>query len=85
MELRLNSAKTVTDSLPFAVEPIDTYAVVGVGLFRNLEHIFRSGVMKLYGQRIGREDVVGDVPYVVALAMSVINIKAIRTTVCLFI
>jgi len=41
--------------------------------------------MKLYGQRIGREDVVGDVPYVVALAMSVINIKAIRTTVCLFI
>jgi hypothetical protein len=52
--LRLNSAKTV-------FEPINTYAVVGVGVFRDLEHVVRSAVMKFHGQRIRREDVVGDV------------------------
>ena len=43
------------------VEPINTYAVVGVGVFRDLEHIGRSVVVKFHGQRIRREDVVGDV------------------------
>ena len=43
------------------VEPIDTYAVVGVGIFRYLEHTGRSAVVKFHGQRIRREDVVGDV------------------------
>ena len=43
------------------VEPINTYAVVAVGVFRNLEHIVRSAVVKFHGQRIRREDVVGDV------------------------
>src|SRR6516162_9139098 len=43
------------------VEPIDTYAVVGVGIFRYLEHIGRSGVVKFHSQRVRREDVVGDV------------------------
>ena len=60
-----------------SVDPIDTHAVFGVGELRDLEHIVRSAVMKLHGQRIRREDVVGDVTtplsgdvsYVVALAM----------------
>ena len=43
------------------VEPINTYAVGGVGEFRDLEHIGRSAVVKFHGQRIRREDVVGDV------------------------
>src|SRR5437660_11183030 len=43
------------------VEPINTYAVVGVGVFRDLEYIGRSAVVKFHGQRIRREDVVGDV------------------------
>jgi hypothetical protein len=43
------------------VEPIDTYAVVGVSVFRDLEHIGRSAVMKFHRQRIRREDIVGDV------------------------
>jgi hypothetical protein len=43
------------------VDPINTYAVVGVGVFRDLEHIGRSPVVKFHGQRIRREDVVGDV------------------------
>ena len=43
------------------VDPINTYAVVGVGVFRNLEHIDRSAVLKFHGQRIRRKDVVGDV------------------------
>src|SRR5262249_49578164 len=43
------------------VEPINTYAVVGVGVFRDLEHIGRSVVVKFHGKRIRREDVVGDV------------------------
>ena len=43
------------------VEPIDMYAVVGVGVLRDLEHIVRSAVVKFYGLRIRREDVVGDV------------------------
>src|SRR5438477_5351269 len=43
------------------VEPINTYAVVGVSVFRDLEHIGRSAVVKFHGQRIRREDVVGDV------------------------
>ena len=44
-----------------SVEPIDTYAVVAVGVFRDLELIGRSVVVKFHGQRIRREDVVGDV------------------------
>ena len=74
------------------VEPIDTYAVVGVGVLRDLEHIGRSVVVKFHGQRIRREDVVGDVTmfsYVVALAISAVGNQpannAIRATVCLFI
>jgi NAD(P)H-flavin reductase len=43
------------------IEPSDTYAVVGVAVFRDLEHIGRSVVVKLHGQRIRREDVVGDI------------------------
>src|SRR5438477_12889983 len=39
------------------VEPINTYAVVGVSVFRDLEHIGRSAVVKFHGQRIRREDV----------------------------
>src|SRR5262249_54940614 len=44
-----------------SVEPIDTYALVRVGVFRDLEDIFRSGVVKFHGQPIRHEDVVGDV------------------------
>ena len=43
------------------VESINTYAVIGVSIFRDLEHIGRSAVVKFHGQRIRREDVVGDV------------------------
>jgi hypothetical protein len=43
------------------VEPINPYAVIGVGVFRDLEHIGRSAVVKFHGQCIRREDVVGDV------------------------
>ena len=43
------------------VKPINTYAVVGVGVFRDLEHIVRSAVVKFHAQGIRREDVVGDV------------------------
>src|SRR3974377_2611302 len=43
------------------VKPMNTYAVVGVGVFRNLEHIGRSAVVKFHGQGIRREDVIGDV------------------------
>src|SRR5262249_20518474 len=43
------------------VKPMNTYAVVGVGVFRDLEHIGRSAVVKFHGQGIRREDVVGDV------------------------
>ena len=32
-----------------SVEPIDTYAVFGVGVFRDLEHIGRSAVVKFHG------------------------------------
>ena len=49
------------DRLCGSVEPINTYAVVGVGVFRDLEHIGRSAVVKFHGQCIRREDVVGDV------------------------
>src|SRR6516162_9026259 len=49
------------DRLFGSVEPINTYAVVGVGVFRDLEYIGRSVVVKFHGQRIRREDVVGDV------------------------
>ena len=45
----------------FTVEPINTYAVVDVGVFRDLELIGRSAVVKFHGQRIRREDVVGNV------------------------
>ena len=49
------------DRLFGSVEPINTYAVVGVGVLRDLEHIVRSVVVKFHGQRVRREDVVGDV------------------------
>jgi len=49
------------DRLFGSVEPINTYFVVGVGVLRDLEHIVRSAVVKFHGQRIRREDVVGDV------------------------
>src|SRR3974390_1796136 len=49
------------DRLFGSVEPINAYAVVGVGVFRDLEHIGRSAIVKFHGQRIRREDVVGDV------------------------
>ena len=44
-----------------SVDPINTYAVVGVGVLRDLEHIVRSVVVKFHGQRLRREDIVGDV------------------------
>ena len=44
-----------------SVEPLNTYAVVGVVIFRDLEHIGRSVVVKFHGQGIRREDVVGDI------------------------
>ena len=44
-----------------SVDPINTYAVVGVGVLRDLEHIVRSAVVKFHGQGIRREDVVGDI------------------------
>ena len=44
-----------------SVDPIDTYAVVGVGVFRDFELIGRSVVVKFHSQGIRREDVVGDV------------------------
>jgi hypothetical protein len=43
------------------IEPINTYAVIVVGVFRDLEYIGRSAVVKFHGQRIRREHVVGDV------------------------
>jgi hypothetical protein len=49
------------DRLFGSVEPINTYAVFGVGVFRDLEHIGRSVVVKFHGQCIRREDIVGDV------------------------
>jgi hypothetical protein len=59
------------------VDPINTHAVIGVGVFRNLEQIGGSGVVKFHGQGIWSKDVVGDVPaplsgdvFVVASAMS---------------
>src|SRR5215813_6402021 len=44
-----------------SVDPIDTHAVIGVGVFRDLELIGRSVVVKFHSQRIRREDVVGDI------------------------
>ena len=58
-EFSENRVRLFADS----VDPINTYAVVGVVVFRDLEHIVRSAVMKLHGQRIRREDVVGDVTW----------------------
>src|SRR5215469_10023547 len=43
------------------VDPINTHAVIGVGVFRDLEQIGWSGVVKSHGQGIRREDVVSDV------------------------
>src|SRR5689334_21707431 len=43
------------------VKPINTHAVVGVGVLRDLEYIGRSVVVKFHGQGIRREDVVGDI------------------------
>src|SRR5690242_21686914 len=37
------------DRLFGSVEPINTYAVFGVGVFRDLEHIGRSVVVKFHG------------------------------------
>ena len=42
-----------------SVDPIDTHAVFGVGVFRDFELIGRSVVVKFHGQRIRREDIVG--------------------------
>src|SRR6516165_4290404 len=42
-------------------EAINTYAVGGVGVFRDREHILRSAVVKFHGQRTRREHVVGDI------------------------
>ena len=33
------------------VKPMNTYAVVGVGVVRDLEHVGRSAVVKFHGQR----------------------------------
>src|SRR5215469_1154783 len=43
------------------VKPRNMYAVVSVVVPRDLEHVGRSVVVKLHGQRIRREDVVGDI------------------------
>jgi hypothetical protein len=56
-EFRENGDRPLAGS----VNPINTYAVVGVSVFRDLERIGRSAVVKFHGQRIRREDVVGDV------------------------
>ena len=32
------------------VKPTNTYAFVGVGVLRDLEHIVRSAIVKFYGQ-----------------------------------
>jgi len=44
-----------------SVDPINTYAVVGVGVLRDFEHIVRPVVVKFHRQRVRRKDVVGDV------------------------
>src|SRR5262249_44523434 len=49
------------DQLVGTVKPMNTYAVVGVGVPRYHEHIDRSVVVKFHGQCILCEDVVGDV------------------------
>ena len=49
------------DRLFGSVEPINAYAVVGVGVFGDLEHIGWFAVVKFHSQRIRRKDVVGDV------------------------
>jgi hypothetical protein len=46
------------DRLFGSIEPINTYAVVGVGVFPDLEHIGRSVVVKFHGQCIRREDII---------------------------
>ena len=56
-EFSENRVRLFADS----VDPINTYAVVAVVVFRDLEHVGRSVVVKLHGQRIRREDVVGDI------------------------
>src|SRR5262252_6933969 len=56
-ELSENRVRLFADS----VDPINTYAVVGVVVFRDLEHIDRSVVVEFHCQRVRREDVVGDV------------------------
>ena len=56
-ELSENRVRLFADS----VDSINTYAVVGVVVFRDLEHIGRSVVVKFHGQGIRREDVVGDI------------------------
>ncbi len=43
------------------VKPMNTYAVVGVAIFRDFEHVGRPVVVKFHGQAIRREDVVSDV------------------------
>ena len=56
-EFSENRVRLFADS----VDPINTYAVVGGVIFRDLEHIGRSVVVKFHGQGIRREDVVSDV------------------------
>ena len=43
------------------VKPRNMYAVVSVVVPRDLEHVGRSVVVKFHGQRVRREDVIGDV------------------------
>src|SRR5262249_37256080 len=56
-EFSENRVRLFADS----VDPINTYAVVGVVIFRDLEHIGRSVVVKFHGQGIRREDIVSDI------------------------
>src|SRR6516164_7386134 len=56
-ELSENRVRLFADS----VDPINTNTVVCVVVFRDLERIVRSVVVKFHGQRIRREDVVGDI------------------------
>src|SRR5262245_57750834 len=54
------AAAAVPISLPTTIQfvkPMNTYAVVGVGVLRYLEHIVRSSVVKFHDQSIRREDV----------------------------
>jgi len=59
--LNASSPDEIDAAFSTLIRELNTYAVIGVGVFRDLEHIGRSAVVKFHGQRIRREDVVGDV------------------------